>query len=57
MHLLSFMFIFEKNDASFSHVKDETLLEIEVSKAEVLITNDKLNSRSSQDTSKSSERT
>lgn len=51
------MFIFAKNDASFSHVKDETLLEIEVSKAEVLITNDKLNGRSSQDTSKSSERT
>lgn len=52
------MFIFEKNDTSFSDVKEEeTLLEIEVSKAEVLLINDKLNSRSSQDTSKSSEGT
>lgn len=52
------MFVFEKNDTSFSDVKEEeTLLEIEVSKAEVLLINDKLNSRSSQDTSKSSEGT
>lgn len=52
------MFVFEKNDTSFSDVKEEeTLLEIDVSKAEVLLINDKLNSRSSQDTSKSSEGT
>jgi len=48
------MLIFEKNCTSFSNAKDETLLEIKVSKAEVLFTNDKLKSRGSQDTLKKS---
>lgn len=55
MHPKHSCLFFEKNDASFSDVKDETLLEIKVLKAEVLLTNDILNSRRSQDTSKTSE--